>query len=120
MMARTALAVGLVLGGWSPARAAGALAIGPCGAYGSAYDFAAMSRARAQALASCRGKKCHIVATLRHGCAAFAVDAAKMCGALGYGTAPRLGQAQNVAIRQCYRYGGKICVIRAWVCDARG
>ena len=42
------------------------------------------------------------------------------CGAFGYAAAPRLGQAQNTALRYCYRNGGKDCVIRAWVCDAKG
>ena len=32
----------------------------------------------------------------------------------------RLGEAQNSALRHCYEYGGKDCVIRAWVCDAKG
>jgi hypothetical protein len=34
--------------------------------------------------------------------------------------ASRLGQAQNTALRYCYRNGGKDCVIRAWVCDSKG
>ena len=26
----------------------------------------------------------------------------------------------NAATRECYKYGGKECVIRAWACDAKG
>jgi hypothetical protein len=37
----------------------------------------------------------------------------------GYAVAARLGQAQNAALRHCYQYGGKDCVIRAWACDAK-
>jgi hypothetical protein len=101
------------------AEAAGALAIGSCGAYGDAYDFPTSTSARSAALNHCSGR-CRVVATFRRGCAAFAIDAVNFCGAHGYATAPRLGAAQNAALRQCYRYGGKECVVRAWACDARG
>ena len=36
------------------------------------------------------------------------------------GGANRLGPAQNTALKQCYSNGGKDCVIRAFVCDAKG
>ncbi len=26
----------------------------------------------------------------------------------------------NEATRECYKFGGKECVIRAWACDAKG
>jgi hypothetical protein len=29
-------------------------------------------------------------------------------------------QVQNMALRQCYQFGGKDCVIRAWACDVKG
>ena len=44
----------------------------------------------------------------------------KNAPASAYAVARRLGQAQNTALRQCYEYGGKECVIRAWACDAKG
>ena len=53
-------------------------------------------------------------------CAALAIDGHNACGAFGYASAPRLGQAQNTALQYCYRNGGKDCVIRAWVCDGKG
>jgi hypothetical protein len=34
--------------------------------------------------------------------------------------APRLGQAENIALQYCYKYGGRDCVIRAFACDAKG
>jgi len=52
-----------------------------------------------------------------HGAGALAIGT---CGAYGYAVAARLGSAQNTALRQCYQYGGKDCVIRAWACDAKG
>jgi Domain of unknown function (DUF4189) len=105
--------------GTETARAAGALAIGTCGAYGLAYDFPQLEAANAAALGQCSGD-CKVAAPMRGNCAALSIDARNACGAFGYAAAPRLGQAQNTALRYCYRNGGKDCVIRAWVCDAKG
>ena len=51
---------------------------------------------------------------------ALAVDYANACGGHGFGKAPRLGAAQNVALRSCYSDGAKECVIRTFFCDAKG
>jgi len=108
-----------ILWGIETARAAGALAIGTCGAYGLAYDFPAIEAANAAALGQCVGG-CKIATAMRGNCAALSIDVRNACGAFGYAAAPRLGQAQNTALRYCYQNGGKDCVIRAWVCDAKG
>jgi hypothetical protein len=100
--------------------AAGALAIGPCGAYGVAYDHAGVEAARTEAVRKCTGKGCKVVASMKQNCAAFAVDLRNACGSYGFASAARLGPAQNTALKQCYSNGGKDCVIRAFVCDARG
>ena len=102
------------------ARAAGALAIGACGAFGEAYDFRSIDDARKSALAKCRTDTCRVVTTVKRGCAAFAVDFTNACGAHGWGKGPRLGASQNEALRSCYRDGGKECVIRTFFCDAKG
>jgi hypothetical protein len=102
------------------ARATGALAIGACGAYGQAFDFRDTEDARRSALANCSGRDCRIVTVVKHGCAALAVDFVSGCGAHGWGTAAQLGRAQNVALKDCYREGGKECVIRTFFCDAKG
>ena len=102
------------------ARAAGALAIGSCGAFGEAYDFGSIEDARQSALSKCRGDTCRVVTTAKRGCAAFAVDFANPCGAHGWGKGPRLGRSQNEALQACYRDGGKECVIRTFFCDAKG
>src|SRR5258708_5050975 len=60
------------------------------------------------------------VVAAQKGCAAFAVDGHKPCGPNGYANASRLGAAQNAALKSCYKYGGKDCVIRAWICDGKG
>jgi len=101
-------------------RAAGALAIGSCGAFGEAYDFHSVDEARKSALTKCSGDSCRVVTTVNRGCAAFAVDFANPCGAHGWGKGPRLGRSQNEALRACYKDGGKECVIRTFFCDAKG
>lgn len=101
-----------------PASAAGALAIGKCGAYGQAFDYPAEQGARAAALKQCKGD-CSAV-TMKRACAALSLDMTKPCGAHGYAVAPRISSALNEAMKKCYAFGGKECVIRAWACDARG
>jgi len=101
------------------AHAHGALAIGACGAFGQAYDFRTADEARKSALANCSGQGCRVVALVKQGCAALAVDFTSGCGAHGWGKAPKLGAAQNVALKGCYRDGGKECVIRTFFCDAK-
>ena len=102
------------------ARAAGALAVGACGAFGEAYDFLTIDEARQSALSKCQGDSCRVVTTSKRGCAAFAVDFTNPCGAQGWGKGPRLGRTQNAALEACYQQGGKECVIRTFFCDAKG
>lgn len=102
------------------ARAAGALAVGSCGAFGEAFDFASVDEASQSALSKCQGGTCRVVATSRRGCAAFAVDFTDPCGAHGWGKDARLGRSQNAALEACYKGGGKECVIRTFFCDAKG
>jgi hypothetical protein len=102
------------------ARAAGALAIGACGAYGEAHDFRNVDEASRSALGKCKDNTCRVVATVKRGCAALAVDYANACGGHGIGKGPRLGAAQNDALKQCYADGARECVIRTFFCDAKG
>jgi hypothetical protein len=115
------LTLTLVLGAsrfMTETRAAGAFAIGKCGAYGQAYDYPAETAARAAALKQCKGN-CTAV-TMKRACAAFSVDMANPCGPHGYAVRPRISNSLNEATRECYKFGGKECVIRAWACDAKG
>ena len=98
--------------------AAGAFAVGKCGAYGQAFDYAGEAGARAAALKQCKGE-CTAV-TMKRACAALAVDMTNPCGAHGYAVKPRISSTLNAATRKCYEFGGKECVIRAWACDAKG
>ena len=113
-----ALASFLILGAAAPSWAAGAFAIGKCGAYGQAFDFPAEDVARAAALRRCKGE-CQAL-TMKRACAALAIDIANPCGAHGYAVKPRISSSLNEATRKCYEFGGKECVVRAWACDARG
>jgi hypothetical protein len=98
--------------------AAGAFAIGKCGAYGQAFDYPAEDVALAAARKQCKDE-CTTV-TMKRACAALSVDMANPCGAHGYAVKPRLSSSLNEATRKCYEFGGKECVIRAWACDAKG
>jgi hypothetical protein len=100
------------------ARAAGAFAVGQCAAFGQAYDYAGEDLAKAAALKQCKGD-CTAV-TMKKACAAFSVDMTNPCGAHGYAVRPKISASLNEATRECYKYGGKECVIRAWACDAKG
>lgn len=101
------------------AQAAGAFAIGKCGAYGQAFDYAGEADALAAARKQCKGD-CPTTLTMKHACAALSVDMTNPCGAHGYAVKPRISSSLNEATRKCYNFGGKECVIRAWACDAKG
>ena len=118
--ARLMLAGGFLFVATTAAPAAGALAVGACGAYGFAIDYARNDTASTAALNKCSGKGCTVVAAMKRNCAALAIDGKNACGPFGYAAAAGLGLAQNTALKQCYRFGGKDCVIRAFVCDAKG
>ena len=119
VVATLLVATAVMLVAVNTARAAGALAIGACGAFGEAYDFHTADEARKSALTKCQNATCRVVTVTKHGCAAFAVDFSNACGAHGWGKAPKLGRSQNEALRSCYKDGGKECVIRTF-CDAKG
>jgi hypothetical protein len=121
-LSRTILsaAAGLVLTGSAaaPSFAAGAFAVGKCGAYGKAIDYAGVAEAKAAAQKNCYGDCATVV--MKRACAALSIDMTNPCGAHGYAVEPRISTSLNSATRKCYEFGGKECVIRAWACDARG
>src|SRR5688500_6915550 len=97
---RVVTVVGLLLAGAAPMQAAGALAIGACAAYGYAYDYPTSEAAQAAAIEKCSGDCKQVVAT-KKGCVALAIDGRKPCGPHGFANAPRLGEAQNTALKFC-------------------
>jgi hypothetical protein len=96
------------------------MAVGQCAAYGYAADFTNADAARVAAQGKCTSRDCKVVMVLKRSCAAFAIDAHRPCGPHGYASARKLGEAENVALKSCYQYGGKDCVIRAFACDQKG
>jgi hypothetical protein len=102
------------------ADAAGALAVGACGAYGYGFDYTTETGARTAAMTKCSGGKCRIVGTLHRACAEMSVDAKNPCGSFGWAIDSHLGKAENISVRRCVEYGGHDCVIRAWACDEKG
>jgi hypothetical protein len=110
--------LGMVSANVVSANAAGALAVGACAAYGYAYDYPSSQTAQAAAIEKCGGS-CKKVVTTQKGCVALAIDGHKPCGPNGFANAPRLGTAQNTALKYCYQHGGKDCMIRAWICDGK-
>ena len=102
------------------AEAAGAFAVGVCGAYGYGFDFRNVSEARAAAMKKCTGGTCKLVGDMRKGCAAIAIDAKNPCGSFGWAIESHLGRAENASMRRCSEFGGHECVVRAWACDEKG
>jgi hypothetical protein len=115
-----ALSFGLLAVVAGAADAAGALAVGSCGAYGYGFDYAKEADARTAAMRKCAGGKCRVVGTLRRACAAMAVDAKNPCGSFGWAIDSHLGKAENISMRRCVQFGGHDCVVRAWACDEKG
>jgi hypothetical protein len=113
-------ALAILFANMLPAYGAGALATGRCGAFGYAFDDVSPEAAALRARAQCKGHECKVVTSFRRACAAFAIDATNACGPHGWANAPTLGRAQNMASQVCHRYGGRNCMVRAWVCDAKG
>ncbi len=110
----------LLIGSIGAAAAAGAFAVGACGAFGYGYDFRQVTDARTAALKKCSGHDCKIVGEIRRGCAAMAVDAKNPCGPYGWALNSHLGKAENASMRRCTEFGGRDCVVRAWACDEKG
>ena len=114
------VSLGLLVAVIGAANAAGALAVGSCGAYGYGFDYAQEADARLAAMRKCSGDKCRIVGMLHRACAAMSVDAKHPCGSFGWAINSHLGKAENISTRRCVGFGGHDCVVRAWACDEKG
>jgi hypothetical protein len=80
----------LMLVAVNTARAAGALAIGACGAFGEAYDFSTAAEARKSALAKCQNDTYWVVPTPSTAAPSLRsislIPVARMAGARGHGS----------------------------------
>ncbi len=115
-----AATAGILIAAIGAAHAAGAFAVGACGAYGYGYDYRKVTDARAAAMKKCSGNACKVVGDIRRGCAALAVDAKHPCGSYGWALNSHLGKAENISLRRCFELGGRDCVVRAFACDEKG
>ena len=115
-----AVTAGVLIAAIGAAHAAGAFAVGACGAYGYGYDYRKVTDARAAAIKKCSGNTCKVVGYIRRGCAALAVDVKHPCGSYGWALNSHLGKAENISLRRCYEFGGRDCVVRAFACDEKG
>ncbi len=115
-----AVTAGTLIAAIGAAHAAGAFAVGACGAYGYGYDYRKVTDARTAAIKKCSGHACKVVGDIRRGCAALAVDAKHPCGSYGWALNSHLGKAENISLRRCYEFGGRDCVVRAFACDEKG
>ena len=114
------LLVAALLGATASAHAAGALAIdrNHGAGYGFSYDYAQMADAERRALNEC-GPNCRVVLRFQTGCGAYAADQARGSRIYGWGTSPSRDGAQNRALDECGRAGGRQCIVRVWGCNSR-
>ena len=102
------------------AKAAGALAVGACAAYGYAYDYPSSEAAQTAAHREMRRHKLQRGRHHREGLrCALRSTAISPAARTAMPMRRKLGPAQNTALQYCYKFGGKDCVIRAWICDGK-
>ncbi|MGI0135206.1 MAG: DUF4189 domain-containing protein [Candidatus Micrarchaeaceae archaeon] len=109
---------GLISAGISAVHAAGALAVGKCGAFGSSWNYKSQVLAQGAALTRCPDTSCQVYLTVVTSCVALAYDT-NNC-AWGANTGLTLQQAVAAAIAACQQHGGTNCVIRTSFCDTSG
>ncbi len=82
---------------------------------GWSYEWNDLSEAQKQALDSCskRGTACKLIAWFENECGAVAADG----NIVTWGTAYLRKNAEQRALLECKKAGGKNCAIEAWVCS---
>ena len=90
----------------------GAVAIGPGGAWGVAYNHISEQAAMNGAQQGCEGD-CTNIRTFYNGCGALA-EASD--GSWGFDIGYTRAEAESNALYQCYQYGTD-CMVRAWSCS---
>jgi hypothetical protein len=82
---------------------------------GWSYGFANLTEAKAEALRRCskQGAACKLWAWFENECGAVAADG----NIVTWGTAYLRENAQQRALLECRKAGGKNCGIQAWVCS---
>ena len=100
----------------SPVFAEGAIAADREGRVGLSYNYSGRRSAEERAFEEC-GRGCRIVTIFRRTCAAVATGER---GAYGWATNEHLRRAEERALDNCAREGGRRCRIATRGCDERG
>ncbi len=85
------------------------------GAYGWSHDFDDAPAAENEALKNCSASgsgDCQVVVDFWNTCAAVAADGATV----SYGLGDNRGQAEDGALAECAKDGGRQCEVQAWAC----
>jgi hypothetical protein len=117
---RIIFAGGLLLGGVESGGTVGALAIGSCGAFGFSGNHPSEVLAHADAITTCPGGDCQIIATIRRQCIAVAFDAEDVCIGYAWATGITTNEAKIAALGSCRKSGRRKCFIATSFCDTRG
>jgi len=88
-------------------------------AAGWSYQQSDQTSANNVAMRNCvkqGGAKCELVTSFSKTCASLAADGE----IIGWSSASSKDAAQQQAMAQCAKYGGKNCAVQAWVCSGAG
>ena len=86
--------------------------------WGWAINYPTAQQAEQRALAEC-GNNCHVVMRFSNQCGAFAADQEPGSTIYGWAKDNSSAAAQNRALSECRRRGGKSCRVRVWGCTQR-
>ena len=86
--------------------------------WGWAINYPTAQQAEQRALAEC-GNNCHVVMRFSDQCGAFAADQEPGSTIYGWAKDNSSVAAQNRALSECRRRGGKSCRVRVWGCTQR-
>ena len=84
--------------------------------WGASWGWTEVENAKKRAMDRClarRGASCKVLATFEDQCGAVAADGTIS----GWGTADLRGPAQQRAVLECQKAGGKNCKVQAWACS---
>jgi len=83
--------------------------------FGIAYSYRSRDDARSRARREC-GRNCSIVSEFEE-CIAYAADETRGSSVFGWGENRSRRSAEDRALYECSRHGGRRCVIRGWACN---
>jgi len=117
LVALAASLAGAVVAG-QPATAHGALAIDSNhgSRWGTSWEQLDEEAAIRRALSECGGG-CHVVVVFHNICAAYAADQRNGSSRSGWSSGTSRTAAEQSALADCRKNGGRSCAIRVWGCE---